>query len=104
MCSIVGLSDIFTLFSIFISWFISLSSSYQSKHNVVNNYTFGSGFAVIVFVDVADGFSPCSPIKQLSQGHAVRSHCFFFDVTLTSWEEEETQEEEDSSRTTGTLT
>lgn len=66
-------------------------------------FTFGSGFSVIVVVDVAaaNGFSPCWLVKQLSRGHGVKSHCFSFDVTLTSWEEEETEEEEDSSRTSG---
>lgn len=58
-----------------------------------------------MFVDdvaVANGFSPCSLVKLLNWGHRVKGHCLCFDVTLTSWEEEETEEEEDSSWISGT--
>lgn len=53
----------------------------------------------VVFANVAaaNGFSPCSLVKLLKGGHSAISHCLPFDVTLTSWEEEETEEEEDSS-------
>lgn len=56
-----------------------------------------SASSFLVVVAVANGFSPCSLVKLLNWGHGVKGRCFSFDVTLTSWEEEEMEEEEDSS-------
>lgn len=58
----------------------------------------------VVLVDdvaVANGFLPCALVKLLNWGHGVKGRCFSFDVTLTSWEEEEMEAEEASSWISG---
>lgn len=71
----------------------------------MHNITLVSCIVVVVDdVTVANGFSPCSLVKELNWGHRVKGRCFSFDVTLTSWEEEEMEEEEDSSWISGKTT